>query len=189
MDALFNIFSAFGLSGAAGFNAYIPLLVVGLLTRYTELWHLQAPFDTLGSPVVLIVLAILGLVDFLADKIPIVDHAAHIFGMIANPVAGAILFASQAHILTDLHPAVALLAGVVVAGGLHASRAAIRPVATATTGGIGNPVLSLLEDGTALALSALAIFLPVLAFVLVLILALVVIFAMRRIARRVRPRL
>ena len=186
MDGLLNLFSAFGLSSAAGLNAYLPLLIVGLVERYTDLLKLQAPYDLLASPVVLSILGLLAAVDFLADKVPVVDHIAHAAGTIIHPTAGAILFASQNNVLTDVHPVVAMAAGVAVAGSFHAGRAAIRPVATATTGGIGNPVLSLIEDIISVTLSILAIVIPIIAFVLFLALVLVLMTGWRRIRRRIR---
>ena len=188
MGALLNLFSAFGLSSAAGLNAYIPLLIVGLISRYTDLWQLQAPYDLLASPLVLGILGVLAAVDFLADKLPVVDHIAHAVGMVVHPVAGAILFASQNNVLANVHPAVAMAAGIIVAGGCHASRTALRPVATATTGGIANPILSFLEDIVSATLSVLAILVPLLAFALFLVLLLVLVTSWRRVTRRVRFR-
>ncbi len=188
MSALINLFSAFGLSSAAGLNAYVPLLVVGLVGRYTDLWQLQSPYDLLASPTVLIILGILAAVDFLADKIPVVDHIAHMVGVVVHPVAGAVLFASQSNVLTNIHPVVALLAGVVVAGGFHAGRTTIRPVATATTGGIANPVLSFLEDVVSAILTFLALVAPVFAFILFLVLLVALGFAFRRVRGFVRTR-
>jgi uncharacterized membrane protein len=187
MIGFVNLFSAFGLSSAAGLNAYLPLLIVGLVARYTDLWHLQAPYDVLASPTILIVLAVLAAIDFLADKIAVVDHIAHTVGALVHPIAGAVLFASQSNILTDMHPVIAMGAGVVVAGGFHASRAAIRPVATATTGGIGNPVLSFLEDVVSVTLTVLAILIPLVAFLLFLVLLFVLAKGWRRVRRRVSP--
>jgi len=186
MSALLNLFSAFGLSSAAGLNAYLPLLIVGLTARYTDLLQLQAPYDLLASPAALGILGVLAAVDFLADKLPVVDHIAHIIGAVVHPVAGAILFASQNNVFTNLHPAIAMGAGILVAGGFHASRAAIRPVATATTGGIGNPILSLIEDVVSVVLSILAILIPVIAFVLFLVLLFFVATSWGRLRRRVR---
>lgn len=181
MGALINLFSAFGLSSAAGLNAYLPLLVVGLVGRYTDLWQLQAPYDLLATPAVLITIGVLAAVDFLADKIPVVDHIAHTVGTVVHPVAGAVLFASQSNVLTNIHPVVALLAGFVVAGGFHAGRTTIRPVATATTGGVANPILSFLEDITSAVLTVLAILAPVVAFVLFLVLVVALVFGFRRV--------
>ena len=183
MNALLNLFAAFGVSSAAGLNAYVPLLIVGLVSRYTGFWHLQAPYDILASTPVLGILGVLAAVDFLADKIPGVDHIAHAVGVIVHPVAGAVLFASQNNVLTNVHPVVAMVAGVIVAGGFHAGRTALRPVATATTGGLGNPILSFLEDVISVALSILAVFIPLLAFILFVVLLLALVSGGRRLLK------
>lgn len=183
ITAISSMFSAFGLSSAAGLNAYIPLLAVGLLSRYSYI-SLQNPFDLLASTPVLAILVVLALIDFVADKVPAVDHVTHLIGGLISPVAGAIVFASQNNIVSEIHPALALGAGFVMAGGFHATRAAIRPVATATTAGIGNPVLSLLEDIVSLLLSILAFVAPLIAFVLFLVLLFVIYRAWRSVRRR-----
>lgn len=161
MELLSGLLSSLGLSGAAGLNAYIPLLVVGLLSRSGVL-HLSAPYDLLGNPWVLLGVGVLGLLDFVGDKIPGVDHALHLIGGVVNAAAGAVLFAAQAGI-ADVPPALSLALGLLVAGGVHTTRAAIRPLATATTGGLANPVVSTAEDGASLTLSLLAVFAPLLA--------------------------
>ncbi|MPY67421.1 DUF4126 domain-containing protein [Deinococcus sp. SDU3-2] len=182
MELLSGLLSSLGLSGAAGLNASIPLLLVGLLARFGAL-DLAAPFDLLANPWVLLGIGVLGLLDFVGDKIPGVDHALHLVGGVVNAAAGAILFAAQTGV-AEVPPALSLALGFVVAGGVHATRAAVRPVATATTGGVANPVLSAAEDGASLGLSVLAVFAPVLA---VLGLAGVLIFA-ARLWTRVRGR-
>lgn len=188
MDGFASLFSAFGLASAAGFNAYVPLLTVGLVARYTDLVRLAEPFDVLTQPWVLAVIGVLAVVDFVADKIPAVDTAWHGLGALVSPIAGAVLFASQQNVLSDMHPAVGALAGLIVAGGFHGSRAAVRPVSTATTGGLGNPVLSLLEDLLSGLLSVLAVFLPVIAFGLAGLVAVIVVLMLMRAARAWRER-
>lgn len=167
MEGLTPLFSAFGLAGAAGFNAYIPLLAIGLLDRYTGLVELARPYDVLAHPWVLAALGVLAVIDFVADKIPGVDHLWHGVGLLAAPIAGALLFASQGNVLTQIHPALAAAAGLIVAGGLHGGRAAVRPLATTATGGAMNPVLSFLEDMLSAGLSLFALAMPVLGFGLV----------------------
>jgi len=167
--ALTQVCSALGLSSAAGLNAYIPLLAIGILGRL-GIVHLDGPYAMLSTWTVLIVLGVLAAIDFVADKVPAVDHATHAIGIVVNPLAGAIVFGSQTHAIGNVPAALSLAAGLIVAGGFHATRAAVRPVSTATTGGIANPFLSLLEDGTALVLSLLAVFVPILAVVLMVIL-------------------
>ena len=188
MDGFVSLFSAFGLASAAGFNAFVPLLTVGLVARYTDLISLAEPFDVLTQPWVLGVIGAMAAVDFVADKVPAVDSVWHGLGALVAPVAGAILFASQQNVLTDLHPAVAAIAGLIVAGGFHGSRAAARPISTATTGGLGNPVMSLLEDVLSGLLSLLAVFLPVLAFGLAGLAAVLVILALVSARRGLRSR-
>jgi len=92
MNGLLSILSAFGLSTAAGLNAYIPLLTIGLLARYTDLVRLNDPYDVVAHPVFLLVVAVLALLDLIGDKIPTVDHALHLAGLVISPAAGAIVF-------------------------------------------------------------------------------------------------
>jgi hypothetical protein len=186
MTGIVNLLSAFGLSTAAGLNAYLPLLVVGLLARYTDLLQLSKPFDALENPIVLLVIAVLALLDFIGDKIPAVDHTLHAVGLVVAPVAGAILFMAANSATGSVNPILAAICGVLVAGGTHTARASARPIATATTAGIANPVLSFFEDVVSLVLSVLAIILPVLAFVLVVIFAILMVMLFRRVTRR-RP--
>lgn len=182
LTSLQNLFGAFGLSSAAGLNAYIPLLAVGLLNRFGYI-NLQEPWALLSSTLVLIGIAALALVDFIADKVPAVDHVVHAIGALIYPVAGAIVFASQNNIVTDIHPLLGLGVGFLTAGGFHATRTAIRPVATATTAGFANPVLSFIEDLLSLVLSILAFFAPVIAFALFVLLLALIIISWRRIRR------
>ncbi|WP_309571127.1 DUF4126 domain-containing protein [Deinococcus sp.] len=164
MELLSGLLSSLGLSGAAGLNAFIPLLLVGLLNRFGVM-HLAQPYDLLGNTWVLVGVGVLGALDFVGDKIPGVDHVLHVVGGVVNAAAGAILFASHAGV-ADLPPALSMALGLMVAGGVHATRTVVRPVATATTAGLGNPVVSSVEDGTSLLLSVLAVFAPVLAVAL-----------------------
>jgi hypothetical protein len=179
-----SLLSAFGLSTAAGLNAYLPLLVVGLLGRYTNLIQLGEPFSLLTNPVVLLVIAVLALLDFVGDKIPAVDHALHAAGMIVAPVAGAILFMAANSEAGTVSPLLAAICGVVLAGGTHSARATARPLATIGTAGIANPVISFFEDVTSLVLSVVAIILPVLAFLLVVLFAVLMVILFRRLRRR-----
>lgn len=184
MDAISSILSALGLSTAAGLNAYLPLLTVGLLARYTSLIQLDGPYSLLSHPAVLLVIAVLALLDFIGDKIPAVDHGLHAAGMIIAPIAGAILFLSANSAGGSVSPLLAAICGIVVAGATHTARATARPLATITTAGVANPVISFMEDASALVLSVLAVVLPVLAFVLVLAFAALMFWLYRRLAAR-----
>jgi hypothetical protein len=163
MELLTGIFSAFGLSSSAGLNAYIPLLVIGVLAHYTNLIHLKAPWDTLANPWILILLGLLVIIEMLADKLPAVNHINDAIQTLIRPIAGAIAFAASAHVISDVHPALALACGLFIAGGVHLAKSAvIRPAVTATTGGAGNVPVSVAEDVVSTILSVLAILIPLL---------------------------
>jgi hypothetical protein len=186
MDALFGIMSAFGLSASAGLNAYIPLLVVGVVAHYTDWIKLSAPYDLLANPWVLIVIGILLIIEMLADKIPAVNHINDIIQTVFRPAAGAIVFAASAHAITGVHPIVALICGLLVAGSVHTVKSVgVRPAITATTGGSANVLVSFVEDIIAAALSFLSIVIPILVgVVLVVFIALIIWWFWRRANRR-----
>jgi hypothetical protein len=130
-------------------------------------------------------LVVLSFVEFFADKIPAINHINDVIQTAIRPVAGAILFASSAKIITNIHPVMAMVMGLLVAGTVHAVKSvAVRPVVTATTGGAGNVPVSVAEDLTSTALSIIAIVLPVfIAIMLVMLGALFVWLIWRRINR------
>jgi hypothetical protein len=188
MEALFGIMTAFGLSASAGLNAYIPLLVVGVIAHYTDWINLNTPYDLLANPWVLIVVGILLIIEMLADKIPAVNHINDIIQTGVRPAAGAIIFAASAHVITTVHPVIAILCGLLVAGSVHVVKAAaVRPAVTATTGGTANVPVSIAEDLVATAVSILSIIIPALvAAFLIIFLALIIWLFWRRFKRN-RP--
>ena len=169
LDALSNILTSFGLSASAGLNAYIPLLIVALMARFTNLIHLNQPFDVLANGWVIGVLVVLTAVEAVADKIPAVDTVYNILQSLARPAAGAILFAASSRVVTDVHPALALVCGLLVAGSVHAVKTVARPVITAATGGVGNPVVSTAEDVVSGTVTLASILMPLLALVIIVI--------------------
>ena len=174
MEALFGIMSAFGLSASAGLNAYIPLLLVGVIAHYTDWIKLNPPFDTLANPWILILISVLLIIEMLADKIPAVNHINDIIQSFIRPAAGAVVFAASAHAITNVHPLLALGCGILVGGSVHLVKsAAVRPAITATTGGTANIPVSIAEDVIASIMSFLSIVFPILVglfFVLLIVL-------------------
>ena len=163
MELLLGIFSAFGLSASAGLNAYIPLFTIAVISHYTDWFKLSPPYDVLGSPWIIILLGVLIIIEFLADKIPAVNHLNDLIQTFIRPVAGAIVFAASAHALTGVSPVLSLACGLLIAGSVHAVKAGVlRPAVTATTGGLGNIPVSLAEDLVATLTSILAALVPIL---------------------------
>lgn len=182
MEMLTGVMAAFGLSASAGLNAYIPLLAISLTAKFSDLIQLSEPWDAMTSWWIIGLLIALSLVEFFADKFPAVNHVNDAIQTIVRPVAGAIVFAASANVITEVHPVLALGAGLLVSGAVHTVKsAAVRPAVTATTGGAGNVPVSIAEDIIATGLSFLAIVIPILiAFVFILLTALIVWLFWRR---------
>ncbi|MBN2147917.1 MAG: DUF4126 domain-containing protein [Anaerolineales bacterium] len=167
-----DVFTAFGLAASAGLNAYIPLLVVSLLAKFTDLIKLGQPWDTLESWWVIGILVVLSVVEFFADKVPAVNHINDIIQTFVRPTAGAIVFAASADVVTDVSPVFAAVMGILVAGSVHAVKsAAVRPAVTATTGGAGNVPVSILEDVSSTIFSIIAIVVPALVVAVIIVIA------------------
>ena len=118
--------------------------------------------------------------DFVGDKVPAVDHVLHAGGTVIAPLSGTVLFFGE----TDASLAVSAVAGGSTAGVIHAARAAIRPLSTAATLGVGNPMLSLLEDLGSATLVLFAFVVPVLAVLALVAIAIAGALAWRRRRRR-----
>jgi len=175
-----------GLASAAGLNAYATLLVFGLCVRL-EVVHFDSPAARFfaGTPA-LIVLAVLYLVEFFADKIPAVDHAWDVVHTFIRPLAGA----AVAVAVVGGHREGWVVLAAVVAGAtsllFHGAKATGRLAVSATTLGTGNWIVSLIEDALAFTGSLLALLAPVAAiiFLLLLIAAILWFWRSRRAAAR-----
>lgn len=165
MEASALLLTGIGLASAAGLNAYIPLLIAGLLAHF-EVFTLTAPYDVLATTPALVILAVLLVIEILADKIPAIDSVNDVVQTLMRPASGAVLFAAAFGADSTWAQAAALIAGMVTAGTVHGAKAAARPVVNVSTGGVGAPVVSTLEDITSVVLTLAAIFVPVLVLVL-----------------------
>jgi hypothetical protein len=164
VGALGGVAAAFGLSTSAGLNAYIPLLMVSLAARFPAhdpLLKLAEPYDIMANVWVIGILVILLLIEMFVDKIPAVDTINDVIQTFVRPAAGAVLFAANANVVTDINPVFAIIAGLLVAGSVHTAKGITRPAITATTAGTGNWLVSILEDATAVVISILSILVPI----------------------------
>jgi hypothetical protein len=126
-------------------------------------------------------LCILVIIEMLADKIPAVNHLNDLVQTLIRPAAGAIAFAASANVVTNVSPVLALACGLLVAGTVHVAKAgAVRPMVTATTGGLGNIPVSIAEDVVSTLLSFLAIALPIVVGTLLIVLAAFIIYWLYR---------
>jgi uncharacterized membrane protein len=184
---VFAIFTAFGLAASAGLNAYIPLLVLSLLAKFTPLIQLSTPWqNVMESWWVIGLLILLTIVEFFADKFPVVNHINDIVMTFIRPIAGAIVFAAvTSHSIVKVNPIFAAILGILMAGSVHAVKAGVvRPVVTAATGTAGNIPVSMAEDGICTVMSVTAIIMPILVVVLMIGLILLTVFIVKKMIRK-----
>jgi len=167
-----------GFAAAAGLNAFIPVVIVGALARFTDLIELPDQLLWLQSWWVIAAGLLLLAGELVLDKIPGVDHINDLLQSIVRPVVGGILFAATAaaeiQVQSDFWLENAWLGGVVgalITLGVHTGKAISRPAVNAATGGTGAPLASFAEDAISVALCLIAVFLPVLVFVVFVLLA------------------
>jgi hypothetical protein len=177
---MFELLTGLGLAFPAGLNAYIPLLAVALADRYTGLIHLAAPYDMLSSPLAILILSILLVIELVADKIPLVDHANDLVQSFIRPSAGALMVMASTDAVQTINPILAMVLGLIVAGSVHTAKSSFRPLVTTSTAGVGNPVISACEDGTAIALTVVALIAPIVIALVILIVASLAVLVFRR---------
>ncbi|KAB2342693.1 DUF4126 domain-containing protein [Actinomadura rudentiformis] len=193
------VLTGLGLSAAAGLNAYIPMLVVGLLGRHTDLVRLPAEFEWLTNGWVLAILGVLLAAEVVLDKVAVVDSLNDAVQTAVRPAAGGAVFAatdaagrldssaSMTEFMAD-HPWIGWILGIVVALVVHLTKTSLRPVVNAGTLGTGAPVVSTVEDTVSLGMSVLAVLAPVIALIGVIMLAFVSFRMLRAFRRRRRRR-
>ncbi|MEQ9618568.1 MAG: DUF4126 domain-containing protein [Deltaproteobacteria bacterium] len=178
METLLSIFVGVGLSAACGFRIFVPLLVMSIATLSGQL-TLAPEFEWIGTYPALAAFAIGTLFEIAAYYIPIVDNLLDTIAIPAATVAGTIVMASAVSEMSPfLQWALAVIVGGGVAGTVQGFTSITRIASTATTGGLGNPLVSTAEAGGSLVMSVLAIAVPVLAALLVVA---ILFFAVRKI--------
>lgn len=193
---MLELLTGTGLAVAAGLNAYIPLLILGLAGRFLDFVELPAAWSWLENEWVLLIIGVLLVIELVADKIPAVDSINDWLQSIVRPASGGIVFgtgaATQTAAVTD--PAaffessawVPVVAGIVIALVVHAGKMLVRPAANALSAGAAAPALSTGEDISAVLLSLFAILIPILVIVALVGMIVLVVVTFRRARRRRR---
>lgn len=156
------------------------LLAVSLAMHWGLLPQPPHQFAWLASDGALAVLVVASILEVLGDKIPLVDHGLQALHTIAKPLAGALIAGTIVSPGND--PSMILLAvlGGANALAIHGVSATARAASTASTGGLANPIVSVVEDGLAIGGILLGWFMPFLAAALVLAATIVGIICVRR---------
>ena len=180
-----------GLASATGLRTFLPLLMLALAAKF-EMFGVRLidQMDWLVSWPAIAALATATVAEFAGDKVPAIDHGLNAIGYVTRPVAGAVAAGS---VFWNVDPSAAAIAGLIVGApaalAFNAAQTGVRLGSTATTAGLGNPLVSLVEDVLAFLTVAVAFLAPILIPVVLIILAVVVFRLARRIRARTEPRL
>jgi hypothetical protein len=182
-NVLLSIALGVALAAAVGFRVFVPLLVVSI-AGYTGYMEVDGQLAWLATWPALLMLSVAAVAEVLAYYIPGVDNLLDMLATPAALVAGTIVSAA---VITDLPPLIkwttAVIAGGGIAGLTQGATALLRAKSTATTGGLGNPVVSTAELGGSLFVSVLALFVPLIALAVVIAFCWVVVRVIRRLLR------
>jgi len=187
VETFLGIVLGIALAAACGFRVFVPFLVVSVAANLGHL-PLAGGFEWLGTPAALVLLAVATAAEILAFYVPWVDNLLDAVAQPAATVAGILVAAA---VMTEL-PAVwkwalAIVAGGGVAGTLQGGTLLSRGLSTVTTGGLGNWIVTTIENVAAFVVSVLAILMPLAAFALVVALLLFVARLFRRRRRAAVP--
>lgn len=181
MDIFISICIGIGLAASSGFRIFIPLLAANI-AGLAGFHHFENSFEWLNGWTAFYILLTASIAEILAYYIPWLDNILDHIAMPVAVAAGTLLSAS--FISADWEPtlkwALALLAGGGTAGVIHAGMGLLRLGSTATTGGLGNPVVTTAENGASIGFSVMALLVPVLVFIIVLLLLLYIVGKMMK---------
>lgn len=183
-ETILSIFLGIGLASASGFRVFLPLFALSLAS-YFGIWELNENWLWIGSIPALITLGIATVSEIFGYYIPFIDNLLDTIATPLAAIAGTVVMAST---LVDISPmmtwTLALIAGGGTASAMQGMTTVTRLASSVKTAGIGNPIVSTAETGTAIGMSALSIFLPVVAIVVVVILFLLIYWVYRRFKRK-----
>jgi hypothetical protein len=186
VDAASQYALAYALTTTAGVRALLPLAAFAVAVHVGFL-HPPPGFYWLGRATVMWPLIGVAALELFADKIPIVDHAMHVVGILVKPAAAAILVGGSVHAQSPQVLIGLMAIGALNALGIHAAVASARGASTLTTAGVANPLISTVEDGSSIFGTLLAFFAPFIAAFLALCFAWTLLFLARSASKRARP--
>ncbi|WP_221413118.1 DUF4126 domain-containing protein [Dysgonomonas sp. 521] len=183
-----SAFIGIGLAAATGFRVFLPMFFVSLASYmgWIDVIHNNS-LSWMAELPTLITTGVATVVEILAYYIPYIDHLLDTLSVPLATIAGSVLFASQFAGLESFPQwALVLIAGGGTAAAVSSAFAGTRVASTATTGGIGNPVVSTTETAGAAVMTGVSLIAPVIAFILVIVLLYFVFRIGRKIWRKTR---
>jgi hypothetical protein len=175
------VLTGLGLSAAAGLNAWAVLLLFNGLFLVSPLELPGSTAALLSSHFAVTAAVILFFLEFVADKIPIVDHVWNLLQTVLRPVVGALLTLAAVPDTNPIPRVGLAVAGAAATLATHLVKSTTRLTSTAATRGMAQIALSLAEDAIALTLGALVFFVPSFTWILIGALAVLLVLHRRRV--------
>jgi hypothetical protein len=183
---LLSIFLGIGLASATGFRVFLPLFALSLAS-YFQVFEINQNWQWIGGIPALITLGIAMLAEIGAYYIPFVDNLLDTIATPLAAIAGTIVMVST---MVDVNPTLSWVMAIIAGGGtataMQGMTSITRLASSVKTGGLGNPVVSTAETGTAITLSSVAIFLPIIGILLVVLLLILFFYVYRRFRGKIR---
>jgi len=169
IQVIFLLLMGFSLAATCGLRAFLPLFIIALAGKAGYI-SIAPSFEWMVSWPALICFGTATVLEILADKIPAVDHVLDAAGIYIRPVAGALAASSM---IQGMDPLLGLVIGIImgasIAGIVQTIKGMLRLFSSSVTGGLANPAISFVEDGTAAVTSILSLVTPVLTALLIVI--------------------
>ena len=169
IETILSICLGIGLASASGFRVFLPVFALSLAS-YFNVIPLNESWAWIGGLPALISFGVAMVFEIFGYYIPFIDN---LLDTIATPLAAIAGFVVMSSTMVDISPTMTTILAIIAGSG---SATAFQGLTTTTrlassvkTAGLGNPVVSTAETGTAIILSSLAIFLPIVAIILVVI--------------------
>ena len=163
MSFISTLAIAMGASWVSGINLYAAVATLGLLSRFASL-KLPGELEVLTNWWVIGIALLMFVVEFVADKIQVVDSVWDVVHTFIRIPAGAVLAATAFGEFDKSVQVIAFLLGGGLALSSHGTKAAARLAINTSPEPVSNVVVSTLEDILAVVSIVLAVFLPIAVF-------------------------
>lgn len=187
-DIIISVFLGIGLAAAVGFRVFLPLLVLSL-AGYYDFIPLNESWQWLGSLTAVLTMGVATVFEIFGYYIPWLDN---LLDTIALPLATLAGTAVMVATIGDLNPAItwtlAIIAGGGTAAAIKGNTAAARLTSSTSTGGLANPLLTTVETGTSIFMAIASIFVPIIAFVMVIFILFIIFKFYKKLGKKRAPR-
>jgi hypothetical protein len=186
-EIIISIFLGIGLAAAVGFRIFLPLLILSLAGFY-DVIPLNESWQWAGSLSSVITMGVATLIELVGYYIPWLDNMLDTIALPLATIAGtAVMVATVADLSPVVTWALAIIAGGGTAAAIKGNTSVARLTSSTTTGGLANPVLTTVETGTSIVMAVASIFVPIIAFVLVLFLFFVIFRFYKKLRKKSAP--